>query len=130
MSISQNAGKIIRGIIDYVITYLDLPNLINDPAEQREVVNKMPNAILDEVRKDKEPRVLNEGESVKGHPGYFMHVEIGGSVVARIKCVLLGTRLYSIVADGRKGSPVELEGKDDFEKMAMAFINSFDLIQK
>jgi hypothetical protein len=118
-----------KGILEYVISYGDLSNPIKDMAECRQILRNLRGATLNEVRAAN-PQVIKEGEAdVKGHPGYFIHIEIGGREVVRLKWVLVGNRLYCILAGGRKGSPNEIEGKDDFEKMAMGFINSFDLIQ-
>jgi hypothetical protein len=118
-----------KGILEYAISYVDLPNPIADTAERRQILKNLKDAALNQVRAAN-PQVIKESEAdVKGHPGYFIHLEIGDREVVRLKWVLVGNRLYSIVAGGRKGSPNEMEGKDDFEKMAMGFINSFDLVQ-
>jgi hypothetical protein len=116
-----------NGILEYGITYFDIPQAPDDLAERRKILKNLRANVL-ESAKNSEPQIIKEGESdVKGHPGYFFHLEMKNGVV-RLKWVMVGKRLYVIVAGGRKGSPNELEGKDHFEKMATAFINSFDII--
>jgi len=39
-----------------------------------------------------------------------------------------GSVLYTISVASRKGSPQELEGKDDFEKLSAGFIGSFHVM--
>jgi hypothetical protein len=117
-----------KGIINYEISYLDIPKGTDDSAERHQVLKNLRANVL-ESTKEGEPQIIKEGESnLKGRPGYYLHIEMKREV-ARFKWVLVGNRLYVIVAGGRKGSPDEMEGKDNFEKMAMAFINSFDIIQ-
>jgi hypothetical protein len=117
-----------KGIINYEITYLDLPAGTDDSAERQRIFKKLRTQVLGTFEEG-EPQIIKEGESdLKGHPGYFLHIEMKKEV-GWFKWVLVGNRLYIIATGGRKGSPNELEGKDHFGKMAMAFINSFDIIQ-
>ena len=62
---------------------------------------------------------------VDGHHGVFVHMEVGGREVIRMQWIAAGSRLYTVSATSRKGDPRELEGKDDFEKIAVGFIGSF-----
>jgi hypothetical protein len=58
----------------------------------------------------------------------FIHVEVGAREVIRLQWVAAGSRLYSISTTSRRGSPQELEGKDDFEKIVVGFIGSFHVM--
>jgi hypothetical protein len=60
---------------------------------------------------------------VGGHSGIFIHIEVQAKEVIRMQWVVAGTRLYTISAENRKGHPNELEGKNDFETVAMGFID-------
>lgn len=71
--------------------------------------------------------VKEKAVTIDGYPGYFTHVESSKGWV-RMQQIVVGKRVYTIVVEGRKGRANELEGKDDFEKVAMGFINSFKLI--
>ena len=74
-------------------------------------------------------RVVADREvTVDGHRGIFLHIEVEGGEVVRIQWVVAGPRLYTITTSSRKGRPNELEGKDDFEKVASGFIGSFHVI--
>jgi len=58
----------------------------------------------------------------------FIHVEVGAKEVIRLQWIAAGSRLYSISTTSRKGIPQELEGKDDYEKIAAGFIGSFHVM--
>ncbi|HYG81507.1 MAG TPA: hypothetical protein VD861_14015 [Pyrinomonadaceae bacterium] len=117
-----------KGLLHYRVSYVDYGVAIEeDPQKVKTILQALRDAALGPL-KDKAPRVVAEREaSVDGHPGTFVHVELQGKEVIRMQWVIAGSRLYAISATGRKGSPNEMEGKDDFEKVAMGFINSFHI---
>jgi len=79
--------------------------------------------------RDKGPRIISEREiDVDGHSGVFVHLEVGGKEVIRLQWVAAGSRLYTVSATSRKGSPKELEGENDFERVALGFISSFHVL--
>ena len=85
-----------------------------------------PASPLARAARPKGVQIIAEREiSVDGHSGIFVHLEVGAKEVIRVQWIIAGSRLYTVSASSRKGSPEELEGKDDFEKVALGFINSF-----
>jgi hypothetical protein len=117
-----------KGLLEYRVSYVDYKTLIEDPLKVKGLLEGIKTAALDSLR-DKGMRVVTEREvTVDGHPGIFVHVEVQGREIVRLQWVVAGSRLYSIGTSSRKGSPHELEGKDDYEKVASGFINSFHVI--
>ena len=117
-----------KGLIHYRVSYVDYGVAIDEPQKVKAIIGGLKEAALKPLL-NKDPRVVAEREvSVDGHPGIFLHVEFQGKEVVRMQWVIAGSRLYAISASSRKGSPNEMEGKDDFEKVAMGFINSFHLV--
>jgi hypothetical protein len=101
---------------------------IDDPQKVKDMLQGLKAAALNSIR-DKNVQIIVDREvEVDGHPGRFVHVEVQGKEVIRMQWIAAGSRLYTISASSRKGSPQELEGKDDFEKVAIGFIGSFHVI--
>ena len=117
-----------KGLINYRVSYVDYGSPIDDPTKVKEMLQGLKTAALNSIQ-NKEVRIITERDiTVDGHPGVFVHVEVGGKEVIRIQWVAAGSRLYTVSATSRKGIPQELEGKDDFEKVAIGFINSFHIM--
>src|SRR5689334_20375376 len=114
-----------KGLITYRVSYVDYQVRIDDPQKVKETLQGMKTAALLAIR-DQGVRVITEREiTVDGYSGIFVHIEVAGKQVIRMQWVAAGSRLYILSATSRKGDPVELEGKDDFEKVATGFIDSF-----
>ena len=126
---SQGAHEIhsiqYKGLMTYRITYVDYKARIDNPETVKETLQSIKTAGLTAIQ-DRNVQVLTEREVVvDGHAGIFVHLEVRAKDVFRFQWVIAGSRLYIISAESRKGSPQELEGKDDFEKVASGFISSF-----
>jgi hypothetical protein len=117
-----------KGLIVYRVSYVDYGVSIDDPKKVKEMLQSVRSAALNSVR-DKARIIAERDINVDGYPGVFLHVEIEGNEVIRMQWVYAGPRLYTISTTSRKGSPRELEGKDDFEKIAMGFIDSFHVLR-
>ena len=114
-----------KGLITYEVSYVDYQVPIDDPTKVKDLLQAMKTAALNTIR-PKGVQIIAEREiSVDGHSGIFVHLEVGAKEVIRVQWIIAGSRLYTVSASSRKGSPEELEGKDDFEKVALGFINSF-----
>lgn len=114
-----------KGLLQYRVSYVDYGVAIDNPQKVKAILQGLKAAALEPL-KDKDPRVLAEREvNIDGHQGMFVHVELQGKEVIRLQWIIAGSHLYAISATSRKGTPNEMEGKDDFEKVAMGFINSF-----
>jgi len=117
-----------KGLIDYRVSYVDYKVVIDDPLKVKEMLQGLKTAALNSIR-EKGVQVIAEREVViDRHPGIFVHIEVQAKEVIRVQWIAAGSRLYTISTESRKGSPRELEGKDDFEKVAMGFINSFHVL--
>jgi hypothetical protein len=117
-----------KGLINYRVSSVDYKTPIDDPQKVKPMLQGLKTSALNSL-KDKGLTVVAEREvTVDGHSGIFIHVELQGREVWRVQWVVAGSRLYTIITSSRKGSPEELEGKDDFEKISMGFINSFHVV--
>lgn len=112
----------------YRVAYVDYGVSIDDAKKIKEMLQSVKSAALNSVR-DKARIIAERDITVDGYSGVFLHVEIEGKEVIRMQWVYAGPRLYTISATSRKGSPRELEGNDDFEKIAMGFIDSFHVLR-
>jgi hypothetical protein len=117
-----------KGLIAYRVSYADFSAAIDDPKKVREMLQALKTAALSAIQ-DKGVKVIADREVVVDeHPGVFLHLEVGANEVVRIQWIPAGSRLYTISTTSRKGSPQELEGKDDFEKVVTGFISSFHIL--
>jgi len=117
-----------KGLLTYRVSHVDFATPIDDPQKVKEMLQGVKTAALNAIR-DKGPRIISEREiDVDGHSGVFVHLEVGGKEVIRLQWVAAGSRLYTVSATSRKGSPKELEGENDFERVALGFISSFHVL--
>ena len=117
-----------KGLINYRVSSVDNTTSIDDPQKVKGLLQGLKTSALNSL-KDTGVRVVAERQvTVDRHNGIFVHIEVGGIEVLRVEWVVAGSRLYTIIASSGKGSPEELEGKNDFEKVAMGFINSFHVV--
>ncbi len=117
-----------NGLIAYRVSYVDYKVPIDDPQTIKDKLQGVKTAALNAVR-DRGVRIIADREvNVDGHPGVFIHVELGGKEVVHMQWVAAGSRLYTVSTTSRKGDPRELEGKDDFEKVTIGFIGSFHVM--
>lgn len=79
--------------------------------------------------KDLSVKVIREADTtVDGHPAKFMHIETSNGGVLRLKFFPVKNRLYFMSAEVRKGAKHGLNYENDFEKLAMAFLDSVSLV--
>ena len=117
-----------KGLIIYQVSYVDFPVPIDDPKKVNEMLQGLKTAALNSIH-DKDVRIIAEREvAVDGYTGILLHLEVGANEIVRIQWVPAGSRLYTISTTSRKGSPQEMEGKDDYEKVVAGFIGSFHVV--
>jgi len=117
-----------KGLIAFEASYVDYQVPIDDPKKVKELLQAMKTAALNSIQ-PKSVQIVSEREvSVDGHSGIFLHLEVDAKEVIRVEWVIAGSRLYTVSASSGKGDPRELEGEDDFEKVALGFINSFHVM--
>jgi hypothetical protein len=117
-----------KGLLDYQVSYINYGVPIDDPQKVKEMLQGMKTAALNSIQAKGVQIIADREVVVDGHSGVFIHVEVGAREVIRLQWVAAGSRLYSISTTSRKGSPQELEGKDDFEKIVVGFIGSFHVM--
>jgi hypothetical protein len=117
------------GIVVLSVIYTDFPSLPTERKEQAELLERFQGNLLKSYQ-SVNPKVIRQEEiSIEGNPGRHLHLELNGRFVVRVRVFLVGNRVYQLVVQTRKGSPRELEGSDDFEKIATGFFESFQLTE-
>jgi hypothetical protein len=116
------------GLMDYEVSYVDYGVPIDNPLKVKDMLQQLKIAALNAIRQKGVQIIADREVTVDGHPGVFVHVEVGTKEVIRMQWVAAGSRLYSISTSSIKGIPQELEGKDDYEKIVTGFIGSFHII--
>lgn len=115
------------GLLEYRISYVDEPELTGDLDTAKHYLNESKSASLLITKISGERIIREKAVTVNGHPGYFLHTESDNAWVRTLE-IVVGQRVYTIIVEGRKGRAYKLQEKADFEKVAMAFFNSFKLI--
>ena len=94
----------------------------------KELLEKMRDAGLAEV-KEFSPKVIKESDiTVDGHPGKFLHVETSNGKSIRAKFFVVKNRMYFSYAEVNKGEKHGFNYENDFEKVAMGFLDSIKLV--
>lgn len=76
-----------------------------------------------------DPRIIKEYDtSVSGYPAKFMHVEGNNGDVVRTKFFVVKNRFYILMTSVKKGATHGSNYENDFEKVAMGFLDSVQLI--
>lgn len=111
-----------KGLLRYVATYADSLIHISDP---KGFLRNISQAWLD-ANAARNPRVVNsEDTSVGTYPAKFLRVETQRHVV-RIRWIVVNNRIYyQFVA--APNDQVAAESANGYEKLAMNFLNSFEL---
>ena len=113
-----------NGLLEYRVSYVDEPEL-SDTLDSAKQYLRESRSASQEIVKYSNERIIEEKEvTFDGYPGLFTYVESGKAWI-RTQEIVVGKRVFTIIVEGRKGQANELEGKDNFEKVAMGFINSF-----
>lgn len=115
------------GFLEYRVSYTDEPELSDNLESAKQYLREM-RAASNAIAQAGNERIVKEEEvTINGYRGYFTYVESAKGWVRDLQ-IVVGKRVYTIVVEGRLARANELEGKDNFEKLAMGFINSFKLI--
>lgn len=98
-----------------------------EAAEAKGLLGQMVGASLAEI-KDENPKIIKESDiTVDGHAGKFLHVETDSGKTIRYKFFLVKNRMYSSYVQVRKGQRHGSNYENDFEKVAMGFLDSIRL---
>ena len=86
---------------------------------------------LEESAKEDGTKILkNEDTTVDGHPEKFFIMETKDGYLTRAKIFVLRDKIYSAESSVKKGARHGFNWENDFEKPAMAFLDSVRLISK
>ncbi len=117
------------GIVILTLLYTDFPVLPTEQKEQTALLERFRDNLL-KTFQSSNPKIIRQSEiSLAGNPGSYCHFELDNRQVTRIRVYLVGKRVYQLIVQTRKGSPNEMEGADDFEKIATGFFESFQLTE-
>jgi hypothetical protein len=116
-----------NGVISQDVMYLDCPINVEDAGSVKGIFDDMRDGALANAAEGK-PQVIYETESrVEGHPGRLLRIEMVDNTVLRIKFVAVRNRVYTLIAGSRKAQAGVMGSEGDYQEIAMAFLNSFQL---
>ncbi|MDQ3799805.1 MAG: hypothetical protein M3384_10155 [Acidobacteriota bacterium] len=96
--------------------------------EGKETLEFLRNVAVDSV-KHMSPKIIKESDiTVDGNAGKFIQMETSDGVVTRYKFFYVKNRIYYYFAAVRKGEKHGFNYENDFEKVAMGFLDSVKLI--
>lgn len=94
----------------------------------KELLEEMKKLGLEAV-KQFNTRIIKESEITQdGKTGKFLHVETDSGEVLRMKFFVSGQKIYYLFAASKKGDKHGINWENDFEKVAMGFLDSFKLL--
>ena len=116
-----------KGLIECDVIYFDCPINVEDPSQVKKLFDYMRDGGLANVAKGN-PRLIKETDfSISGHPGRFLHIDVAENTVIRMKFIAVKKRVYSLVAASEKARPNVMGYENDYQEIAMAFLDSFKL---
>ena len=116
-----------NGVISQDVMYIDTPANVEDASIVKGIFDDMRDSALANAA-DGKPRVINESDwPVDGHPGRFLRIELVDNTVLRIRFVAVKNRVYTLIAGSRKAEPNVMGSENDYQEIAMAFLDSFHL---
>lgn len=115
------------GLLEFRVSYTDEPELSDNLDSANKYLEEMKGA-TEAIAKASNERIVSQKKvTIDGYPGYFTYFQSAKGWVRDLQ-VVVGKRVYTIVVEGRSGQATEATEKNDFERVAMAFINSFKVI--
>ena len=130
-STPQSGAPIIReftysGVIKHEIVLVEYPSN-EDPSKAKALFDSYCDTALS-VRQSEIAKIVKETDfSLGGHPGKFFQIELTGGTVVRFKFILSKNRVYILTATSRKAQPNVMGSENDYQEIAMAFLDSFQL---
>ena len=124
-----------KGLLSYGVRYSDIGRQIDEKSKVRDLLQGIKSAMIQAIKSamikaDKEPDIkLVEQRTVEvqGYEGLYFQLDEGDRRTMRVELVPVGSRLYMISVEGHRGFPREMEGQDNFAKIAAGFIGSFQI---
>lgn len=118
-----------KSFLSYVALHIEYDGEIENPASAKEVFDRARNKIISVSAELKEsPRIIKEEDiSFEGHPGRFLQVALSNNKVTWNKFIIVKNRFYFLQVEMLKRAT---RAGNDYEKIAMRFLNSFRLLIK
>lgn len=117
-----------KSFIMYGVMYTDYPQNIDNPSTVKMFFDTVRDSGLKGIAYTN-PKLVKESDgSINGYPSRFLRIDMGGEAVLRIKYVAIQNRLFIIGVTTPKGDKIGLGAENDYEKIAMSFLDSFQLI--
>jgi hypothetical protein len=114
-----------KGLLTYRASYVDFPGVLEEKVKLDDLLQGMKAAM---VQADKSPGskvVAERYVDAGGHRALFFQIDHGEKATLRIELIAIGSRVYILSTEGHRGDPREMEGADNFEKIAWGFLGSF-----
>lgn len=121
-----------EGVTAYDLMYVEFPANINveDPAVFKKSYEDMRNGMLSNISQAN-PRIVKETDfSLDNCPGKFLHLDLGAYGTIRLKFIAVKNRVYSISVASRKAQQGVMGSDNDYEEIAMTFLNSFQIVKQ
>jgi hypothetical protein len=117
-----------KSFISYSVVYTNYPRNVEESSTIKKFLDDVRDGGLSAVSKAN-PKIIKESDiTLGGHPGRFLQVELAGNAVLRVKWIAFGERLYVVSVTTPKGHYNALGAENDYEKIAMSFLDSFQII--
>ncbi len=111
------------GLLLYVTTYADAPSHIPDA---KVALRNIRDAWLDANSARQLQVIKEEAISFHSYPGHFLQVETQQDVV-RVRWIVVSDRIYYQFVAAPKHQNA-MDSKNGYEKLAQAFLDSFELV--
>ncbi len=117
---------IYKSFLSYMALYAEYDGDIENPASANAIFDRARNKIISVSAELKEsPRIIKDEDiSFEGHPGRFLQVALSNNKVTWNKFIIVKNRFYFLQVEMLKGAS---RAGNDYEKIAMRFLNSFRL---
>jgi hypothetical protein len=120
-----------QSFISYTASFVDVPDSVVTAADAKVVLDKArESALAISVAAQEKPQIVKEVEaSFQGHPGRLLNIDLGNNRVVHYKFILVKNRLYFAEAITPKWNAETQGAENEYEKIAMTFLDSFKLIR-
>jgi len=117
-----------RGVVSFLIISAEYPIDFEKLGKAQDALEAGKQNGLLQI-KDLEPRIVKEENfTFEGHPAKSIQMETNAGEVLRTKIIIVNAHAYILVASSRKAAKGVMGSENDYEKIAIAFLDSFHLI--
>lgn len=118
-----------KGLLTYRISYVEYQVTIESMGKLDDLLQGIKSSMLKaELATYPDSKlVVERGVQVGNYRGLYVQIDRRDVATLRLEIVPVGTRLYMLSVAGHRGRPNEMEGQDNFEKIAAGFFGSFEV---